>query len=200
MASSTKEFLPLNIDQAIHSKIRNVEFRWKGSDNVTADLSGESPFWIVKREKLEELLIDEAQKYGAEILRSATVENISRENDKWKIYCNNKYIYKSEFVVVADGSESKWASFFNLGPRKPRFANTIALRLKGRGNIPKDSVRFEFGFIKHGFAWAFPLKESVNIGLGTFINNSLLEDNEINNKIIRSFGFDDFSFKPNKKS
>ena len=199
MASSTKKFLPLNIDQAIHSKIRNVEFRWKGSDNVTADLSGESPFWIVKREKLEELLIDEAQKYGAEILRSATVENISRENDKWKIYCNNKYIYKSEFVVVADGSESKWASFFNLGPRKPRFANTIALRLKGRGNIPKDSVRFEFGFIKHGFAWAFPLKESVNIGLGTFINNSLLEDNEINNKIIRSFGFDDFSFKPNKK-
>ena len=39
MASSMKKFLPLNIDQAIESKIRNVEFRWKGSDNVIADLS-----------------------------------------------------------------------------------------------------------------------------------------------------------------
>ena len=52
------------------------------------------------------------------------------------------------------------------------------MRLKGLGNIPKDAVRFEFGFVKYGFAWAFPLKDSVNIGLGTFINNKLLEDNE----------------------
>ena len=29
MASSMKKFLPLNIDQAIESKIKNVEFRWK---------------------------------------------------------------------------------------------------------------------------------------------------------------------------
>ena len=63
------------------------------------------------------------------------------------------------------------------------------------GNIPKDSVRFEFGFVKYGFAWAFPLKDSVNIGLGTFINNKLLEDEELNNKVIKSFGFEDLSFK-----
>jgi len=87
-----------------------------------------------------------------------------------------------------------------LGPRKPKFANTISLRLKGLGEIPKDAVRFEFGFIKYGFAWAFPLKESLNIGLGTFINNGLLENQDINNKVIRSFGFDDFSHKTiNKK-
>ena len=40
MASSMKKFLPLDIDSAIESKIRNVEFRWKSSDNVVADLSG----------------------------------------------------------------------------------------------------------------------------------------------------------------
>ena len=53
MAASMKKFLPLDIDQAIESKIRNVEFRWKSSDNVVADLSGESPFWIIRREKLD---------------------------------------------------------------------------------------------------------------------------------------------------
>ena len=83
---------------------------------------------------------------------------------------------------------------FNLGPRQPKFANTIALRLKGLGNIPKDSVRFEFGFVKYGFAWAFPLKDSVNIGVGTFINNKLLKRRKIN-KIIKSFGFEDLSFQ-----
>ena len=83
MASSMKKFLPLDIEKAVDSKIRNVEFRWKGSDNVIADLSGESPFWIVKREKLDQLLLDEAMKNGAEIIRPATVEKIIRESNKW---------------------------------------------------------------------------------------------------------------------
>jgi len=199
MASSMKKFLPLNIEKAIESKIRNVEFRWKGSDNVIADLSGESPFWIIKREKLDQLLIDEALKNGTEILRPVTVNKITKENNKWKINCSNNFIYKSEFLVIADGSQSKWAGHFNLGPRRPKYANTIALRLKGLGNIPKDAVRFDFGFIKYGFTWAFPLKESVNIGLGTFINNGLLEDEEINNKIIKSFGFENLSFQNTHK-
>ena len=201
MASSMTKFLPLDIDQAIESKIRNVEFRWKSSDNVIADLSAESPFWIIRREKLDKLLLDEALKYGCEILRPAQVEKITKQNEAWIIQCsNNKYIYKAKFLVIADGSESKWAGYFNLGPRRLKFANTIALRLKGLGNIPKDTVRFEFGFIKYGFAWAFPLKESLNIGLGTFINNKLLEDEDLNNKVIKSFGFKNLSFKKvNKK-
>jgi len=199
MASSMKKFLPLNIEQAIESKIRNVEFRWKGSDKVLADLSGESPFWIIKREKLDQLILDEALRYGMEIIRPATAEKIYKENEKWVISCSNQFTYKSKYLVIADGSQSKWAAYFNLGPKRPKYADTIALRLKGNGYIPKDSVRFEFGFVKHGFAWAFPLKESVNIGLGTFINNSLLTDDEKNNEIIRSFGFEDLSFKKIKK-
>ncbi len=195
MASSMKKFLPLSIDQAIESKIRNVEFRWKSSDNVVADLSGESPFWIIRREKLDKLLLNEALKYGSEILRPAQIEKITSQNKTWIIKCSNKIIYKSRFLVIADGSQSKWAGYFNLGPRKPKFANTIAIRLRGLGNIPKNSVRFEFGFVKYGFAWAFPLKDCVNIGLGTFINNKFLEDKDLNNKVIKSFGFEDLSFK-----
>ncbi len=195
MASSMQQFLPLNFDQAIESKIKNVEFRWKSSDNVTADLSGESPFWIIRREKFDKLLLDEALKYGSEILRPVKVEKIISQNKTWIIKCSNKDTYKSKFLIIADGSQSQWAGYFNLGPRKPKFANTIALRLKGLGNIPSDSVRFEFGFIKYGFAWAFPLKDSLNIGLGTFINNKPLEDEALNNKVIKSFGFEDSSFK-----
>ena len=195
MASSMRKFLPLNINEAIESKIKNVEFRWKSSDNVIADLSGESPFWIVRREKLDKLLLDEAIKFGSEIIRPVKAVKITRQNKTWIIKCSNKVTYKSKFLVIADGSQSQWAGYFNLGPKKPRFANTIALRLKGLGNIPKDSVRFEFGFVRYGFAWAFPLKNSVNIGLGTFLNNKPQEDEDLNNKVIKSFGFDDLSFK-----
>ena len=200
MASSVMKFLPLEIKDAIESKIKNVEFRWKASDNVIADLTGESPFWIIKREKFDQLLTDESLRNGVQILRPVLVEKITKKNDKWEITCDNKNKYISEFLIIADGSQSKWAGYFNLGPRKPKFANTISLRMKGLGQIPKDTVRFEFGFIKYGFAWAFPLKENLNIGLGTFINNSPLENQTINNQVIGSFGFDDFPYKTiNKK-
>ncbi|MBO6970797.1 MAG: NAD(P)/FAD-dependent oxidoreductase [Prochlorococcus marinus CUG1431] len=200
MASSMQRFIPLDIEDAIESKIKNVEFRWKAADNVTADLTGESPFWIIKREKFDQLLLDESIRNGVQIIRPLLVEKIIKKDDKWVINCNNKEQYISEFLVVADGSQSKWAGYFNLGPRKPKFANTISLRLKGLGEIPRDAVRFEFGFIKYGFAWAFPLKESLNIGLGTFINNGFLEKQAINNEVIRSFGFDNFPYKTiNKK-
>ena len=200
MASSMQKFLPLDIEDAIESKIKNVEFRWKASDNVIADLTGESPFWIVKREKFDQLLLDASMRNGVQIVRQALVEKIIKKIDRWEIICNNKIKYVSDYLVIADGSQSKWAGYFKLGPRKPKFANTISLRLNGLGEIPGDAVRFEFGFIKYGFAWAFPLKESLNIGLGTFINNSLLENQNINTQVIRSFGFDDFSCKSiNKK-
>ncbi len=199
MASSMQKFLPLEIKDSIESKIKNVEFRWKASDNVIADLAGESPFWIIKREKLDQLLLDESLRNGVQIIRPVFVEKIIKINDKWEITCNNKRQYISEFLVIADGSQSKWAGYFKLGPRKPKFANTISLRLKGLGEIPRDAVRFEFGFIKYGFAWAFPLKESLNIGLGTFINNGLLENQAINNEVIRSFGFNDLPYKTTNK-
>ena len=123
-------------------------------------------------------------KNGVQAIRSVTIETITKKNDQWEITCDNKRKYISKFLVVADGSQSKWAGHFKLGPRKPKFANTISLRLKGLGQIPKDAVRFEFGFIKYGFAWAFPLKKSLNIGLGTFINNGLLENQAINLSLI----------------
>ena len=119
MASSMKKFLPLNIDQAIESKIRHVEFRWKSSDNVIADLSKESPFWIIRREKLDELLLFEALKSGSEIIRPTQVEKINKQNNKWIFKCSNKYEYKSKFLVIADGSQSQWVEYFNLGPRSP---------------------------------------------------------------------------------
>ena len=56
IASSMKQFLPLDIETVIESKIRNVEFTWKASDKVIADLSGESPFWKINRDILDILL------------------------------------------------------------------------------------------------------------------------------------------------
>ena len=79
MASSMQRFLPLDIKDAIESKIKNVEFRWRAADNVTADLTGESPFWIVKRERLDQLLLDESLSNGVQLMRQLLIQKIIKK-------------------------------------------------------------------------------------------------------------------------
>ncbi len=199
MAASIKALLPLNIDEAVETEVKNVHFSWETGDNVVAKLSGESPFLIVKREKLDNLLIDKAKSEGAIMACSSEVTNIEKSCDSWNVQCNYQTIYRGKFLVVADGSESSWSTFLKLGPQNPKYAQTAAIRLNGKGNLEKDAVRFDFGLIKYGFAWAFPLKTSVNIGIGTFIGNYPINNPALSQKIIKCFGFNVSNFETTYK-
>ena len=196
MASSMQKFLPLDISEVLEMEVKKVHFTWKFSDKVIAALSGKSPFWIISRERLDELLLKKAISFGAEILKLTTVEELKMKNDYWSITCSNQNIYKSKFLVIADGSYSKWAKFLKLGPLNPKFANTIGLRLKGIGNIEKDSIRFDFGSVKYGFTWAFPSRNYTNVGLGTFIGEGNINDPNLLNKVIKEFGFSNHKYTP----
>ncbi len=196
MASSMKKLLPINFESTIETEVKNVHFTWQSKDSVIAELSGESPFLIINREGLDNLLIKKATQFGAEIIQPINILGLIKHDENWTINCNNNKNFRGKFLVVADGSSSKWSIFLNLGPRKPKYAQTIALRLSGLGNLTKNSVRFDFGSVKYGFAWAFPMKEYVNIGLGTFIGNYKINNKELNNKIIEDFGFERINFEP----
>ena len=144
---------------------------------------------IVKREVLDNLLIEKAKSKGTLFINSVKVKSLEKNTDSWKIKCNNQNYYESKFLVIADGSESQWSTFLKLGPKRPRYAQTAAIRLNGLGNLSKNSVRFDFGSIKYGFSWAFPLKQSTNIGMGTFIGNYKINYKELSKNIINYFGF-----------
>ncbi len=195
MASSMQKYLPLDIRPALEKEVKRVHFTWNFSDKVIAELSGISPFWIINREKLDELLLKEAISYGTEILKCTTVEKLKKENQFWSIACSNHNKYKSKFLVIADGSQSKWSSNLELGPRNPKFAKTVGIRLNSEGNIEKNSVRFDFGSIKYGFTWAFPGRNYTNIGLGTFIGDFNINNRELINKLVKDFGFNKHKFE-----
>jgi len=195
MAATMRNFLPIDIKEAIETEVKRVHFTYESRDKVIAELSGESPFLIVKREVLDNLLIEKTKSQGTLIINSVEVKSLEKDNDSWIIKCNNKKDYKAKFLVIADGSESKWSTFLKLGPKRPRYAQTAAIRLNGLGNLSKNSVRFDFGSIKYGFSWAFPLKQSINIGIGTFIGNYQINNKDLSKKTIKHFGFNTDDYK-----
>jgi len=195
MAATMRSFLPIDIEDAIETEVKRVHFTYDSKDKVIAELSGESPFLIVKREVLDNLLIEKTKSQGTLLINSVEVKSLEKDNNSWIIKCNNKIFYKSKFLVIADGSESQWSTFLKLGPKRPRYAQTAAIRLNGLGNLSANSVRFDFGSIKYGFSWAFPLKQSINVGIGTFIGNYQINNKDLSKRTINNFGFNTDEYK-----
>ena len=55
----------------------------------------------------------------------------------------------------------------------------MSVRLEGQGHLADGTTRFEFGLVKQGFAWAFPVAGGVNIGVGSFIGRQDADPEEV---------------------
>ncbi len=189
MAASVQNFFPFNLSPIVDEVIKTVEFSWCLSDPVIANLPGTSPFWITRREKLDEFIIENALKKGAEMIKPFKVSDIKKEHSYWVVSSEDGDRILAKAVIIADGSNSPWPKLFDIGPKKLHYALTTSVRLNRRGLIKEGTSRFEFGLVHHGFAWAFPLKNSVNIGVGTFIGQSSSNTETILAKLLPSLGF-----------
>ena len=190
MAASVQGLFPFELSPAVDEMITRVEFSWCLSDQVIADLPGSAPFWIVRREKLDNLITDKAVNEGAELMRPFNVTSLTKEGTYWLIKADDGRELAAKIIVIADGSLSPWPKVFGLGPQRQHHASTTSVRLKGKGNLQKETARFEFGLVRHGFAWAFPFSEGVNVGIGTFIGSNQTNHKIVLEKLLPSLGFD----------
>ncbi len=191
MSAAVQNWFPFTLLPIVDEVITNVEFSWCNTDKVVAELSGSSPFWIVKREKLDSFLLDQALNSGCSLLTTFDVVDVKKQSNIWQITALDGRQIEAKAVVIADGSQSPWPKAFNLGPNHQRFASTFSGRIKRRGNLKSETARFEFGLVKNGFAWAFPLSNEVNIGIGTFVDKkNSIPVNEILQSFLPDLGFD----------
>jgi len=190
MSAAVQNWFPFKLIPIVDEVITNVEFSWHNSDKVVAELSGSSPFWIVKREKLDLFLLDQALNSGCDLLTTFNVVNIKKISNVWQITALDGRQIEAKAVVIADGSQSPWPKTFNLGPTKLKFASTFSGRINREGSLRSETARFEFGLVSNGFAWAFPLKNEVTIGMGTFLDNkNSLPVDEILKSFLPDLGF-----------
>jgi len=154
-----------------------------------AELPGNAPFWIVRRERLDQLLLEEAMAKGGRIERGFGVDDVQRDGEQWSVRSTDGRTVRGRAVVIADGSSSPWPKRFGLGPSSLHLASTTSVRLQGRGSLQPGAARFEFGLVHHGFAWAFPIADGVNVGVGTFIGRQADSSDTILQQLLPDLGF-----------
>ena len=84
MAASVQQWFHFSLEPAVEQVIDQVDFSWCLEDPVVAELPGDAPFWIVRRETLDQLLSDQAIKAGAERLSGVEVNDIRRHETSGK--------------------------------------------------------------------------------------------------------------------
>ena len=186
MAASVQRWFPFDLTPAVDQVIEQVRFTWCLDDPVTAVLPGDSPFWIVQRSRLDQFIAQQAVAAGAELMDAVVVESIERDGDGWIVVAGGQR-YTSRAVVVADGSNSRFASQLALGNPKPRFASAVAVEVEAAVSEP-NTAHFEFGLVKHGFCWAFPRQGGYSIGVGSFIGNTAVDADAVLAQLLPSLG------------
>ena len=189
MAASVQQWFPFSLEPAVEQVVRQVDFSWCLRDPVVAELPGESPFWIVRRERLDRLLADQAERNGADCHFGVTVSDVVQGDDHWSVTASDGQRWRTRSVVIADGSASPWPQRLGLGAKRVQTATTMSVRLEGQGNLKSGTTRFEFGLVKQGFAWAFPVAGGVNIGVGSFIGKQDADPEQVLSQLLPDLGF-----------
>jgi len=189
MASSVQNWFPFDLSPAVDDVIRRVDFSWCLEDPVVAELPGAAPFWIVRREHLDSLLLEQAQSAGASVHKPFRVTALERTGPCWTLTGEEGQRVQARAVVIADGSGSPWPAQVGIGPRSLHMASTLSVRLEGLGTLTPGTARFEFGLVHHGFAWAFPLADGINVGVGTFIGRDVTDSETILSALLPDLGF-----------
>jgi geranylgeranyl reductase family protein len=187
MAASVQQWFPFDLLPAVDQVIDQVRFTWCLQDPVTAVLPGDSPFWIVRRSKLDTYLAEQASAAGAQVLSGEAVEQIERDGDRWRVVLAGGQSLASRGLVVADGSSSRFAQPLGLGPARPRYASAVAVEVEAEVREPA-TARFEFGLVQHGFCWAFPRQGGYSIGVGTFIGRNPADSDAVLAQLLPSLG------------
>lgn len=159
--------LPFDVSEVVEHKCYTAELNLVDAGmrfSVTRQLPLVS---MTMRETFDFLLYRKAQEAGADARDGCTVGGIEPQRDRVHVETSQGPL-SSRFVVVSDGAFGRvarmagWEETRRLLPVlewEVFVPQTVSDRFAGR-------ARFDFGYFPSGYAWIFPKKDHLSIGLG----------------------------------
>jgi len=136
---------------------------------------------VLMREKLDYYLFQKSKDDGAKQIKERVI-SFKKKKNKW-ILKTNKSVYKSNFLVGADGCPSLIRKKFLGDIPKEHLAHCVSYHIPHKkSHIEKkfgDSIELYFlgePYVDLGYIWIFPKIEFVTVGLGTKLGSSQIQE------------------------
>jgi geranylgeranyl reductase family protein len=167
LTAKAEGIISFDISHLIDSEIKNMAFTRKFGDEISG--STETPsVKIVRRREFDNFLVDKAKESGAELVQETKVEKIEEKDRRVFITAEDGQKYQGKILIGADGALGVTSQSISSENDSP-FSFLVALKCE----ISIDSLKnykgkasIDWGTVPSSYAWIFPQKDTLNIGVG----------------------------------
>jgi len=159
--------LPEDFSYPVESTCDTLELRMHNPE-TTFQESRDGLITMVSRVDFDYALTKHAEKHGAEIHDGTAVKSVTPFDDYVKIDTETRS-YTTRYLILAEGANARISNKFWKDDR------LLVTALESEVFLPEEKLRefkgvarFDFDIITSGYAWIFPKKDHINIGLGAF--------------------------------
>ena len=160
----TEKLLPFPIDSVVEDSVSLLQVSRQGHSRFVRD-SGRPFAHMVMRERFDQLLLEQAQRAGAEFRPGTAVREVSL--DGGVTVRAEGFEAGADYLVCADGAHSPVGKLAGLGEG---IAECAAWEVEVRAPAVRrlayrNTALIELGYRPWGYAWLFPKREVLSIGI-----------------------------------
>jgi geranylgeranyl reductase family protein len=128
---------------------------------------------IIPRLELDEMMLRQATRAGAEFIAGATLTGMTRlASDRLRLTGVGGLCLESKMLITADGAHAAFSRSLGLVQKSPDYVAVRAYFAHVAGGDKLFELHFDPA-VMPGYAWIFPLHEGrANVGLGTLVQRS----------------------------
>lgn len=158
--------LPFEIADVVEERVHTV--RAFIQNECAFEISVQEPvISMVMRDRFDHFLVKKSIEAGAHFQEGAAFKQLDGVPEMLRVETSIGPV-ETRFIVGADGVNSRVAKALGL-PRPNNVMNAIEaevyFREQARLEAFRDSARFCFGPVPQGYAWVFPKKDHLSIGV-----------------------------------
>lgn len=160
------EQIGFDIGPVVEKEIKGVFVTFDSGDRIAIDDIGVG--YMVMRENFDFFLLRRAEEKGTIVEDEVKVRSITEVEDTYVVH-TGKGDYYGKVLVGADGANSVIAK--NAGLRRKR---KLGIAIEREVSVSADQLvsqgnyaLFDFGAVPFGYAWIFPKKNHLSIGVYT---------------------------------
>ena len=166
--SKVCELLPYKIDPVVECKLYKSDI-YDHANNLHFEIQRDFPIInMTMRSSLDHFMLTKAESIGAEIKTGKEVIDFINDKEYVEVITPNEN-YKTKFLIAADGATGITARKLGIQTKVkkvPAIEHEVVIEEDQFENLNK-TARFDFGLVPRGYAWVFPKKEHISVGLLT---------------------------------
>lgn len=160
--------LPFDISNVVEREFHTVDI-FLGNALHFQTTREEPTITMIMRDSFDHLIVEEAKKQGITLLEDNKLIDISFDKELATLTTDKTQI-TANFVVAADGALSPTAKMAGWDKETRKLIPALEYEIEVPEedfNRLKDQVRFDIDAIPYGYAWNFPKKNHLSVGVAS---------------------------------